>query len=90
MFLNALDKRHPLFAGNLWIVGTSLPQPAPVFEVGLTDREVRLTNRVSFGHVRTYGFVARISGPTGAFVHDREPSTRYKGSPVSEFQEFCS
>ena len=46
MFLNALDKRHPLFAVNLWITGTSLPQPAPAFEVGLTDREVRLTNRV--------------------------------------------
>ena len=39
MFLNALDKRHPLFAVNLWITGTSLPQPAPAFEVGLTDRE---------------------------------------------------
>jgi hypothetical protein len=25
--------------------------------------------------------------PTGAFVHDRVPSSRYKGSPVSEFQE---
>jgi hypothetical protein len=25
--------------------------------------------------------------PTGAFVHDRVPSSRYKDSPVSEFQE---
>jgi hypothetical protein len=25
--------------------------------------------------------------PTGAFVHDRVSSSRYKGSPVSEFQE---
>ena len=25
--------------------------------------------------------------PSGAFVHDRVPSSRYKGSPVSEFQE---
>jgi hypothetical protein len=28
--------------------------------------------------------------PSGAFVHGRGSSTRYKGSPVSEFQEFCS
>ena len=28
--------------------------------------------------------------PSGAFVHDRVPSSRYKGSPVPEFQEFCS
>jgi hypothetical protein len=25
--------------------------------------------------------------PTGAFVHDRVPSFRYKSSPISEFQE---
>jgi hypothetical protein len=25
--------------------------------------------------------------PSGAFIHDRVPSSRYKGNPVSEFQE---
>ena len=28
--------------------------------------------------------------PSGAFVHDQRSSSRYKGSPVSEFEEFCS
>src|ERR1700730_17226172 len=32
---------------------------------------------------------AHPSRPSGAFVHDRVPSSRYKGSPVSEFQKFC-
>src|ERR1700739_2535286 len=27
--------------------------------------------------------------PTGAFVHDPGCSSRYKGNPVPEFQEFC-
>jgi hypothetical protein len=49
VFLNALQESHPLFAVKLWIAGASLPQPAPVLEIGLTDREVRLTNRISFG-----------------------------------------
>src|SRR6516164_1636767 len=57
MLLNALHEGHPLLAINLWIACTSLPQPAPTFEVGLADR-------ISFGHVWACGFAARISCET--------------------------
>ena len=46
VFPNVAKEGHPLFRVNLWIAGRRFPQPAPAFEVGLTDREVRLTNRV--------------------------------------------
>jgi len=57
VLLNALHEGHPLFAINLRIVGTSLPQSAPTFEVGLADR-------ISFGQVRACGFAARIGCET--------------------------